>query len=269
MAASREPSFRTPLFFLLRSPTVAMGFSIHALRASCESARQHVAFYEVEVAATEKAEASTAIKWKCAFCEGTWTWSSWVRIRAHLSGVGSMALSGGSSACPHVTDAVALGFKEQIGESIRQKQLTVVRKRSAAAVDGANGGSRGPAPPQPESKQQRSLVAAFATTRRELVDEKVANFFFGCKVSFQCADSVLFSEMVEALKRAPGNYKPPHRHRLSGDLLEKAETRIEAAKVGPFAALEVFGGAMAMDSASVHGEPISNYVMKIAIFTTK
>jgi hypothetical protein len=91
-----------------------MVFSIFALRASCEPARQHVAFFEVEVAATEKSEASTAIKWKCGFCENTWAWSSWARIRAHLSGVASMALGVGSSPCPHVTDAVALGFKAQI-----------------------------------------------------------------------------------------------------------------------------------------------------------
>jgi hypothetical protein len=87
-----------------------MVFSIHSLRASCDPARQHVAFFEEEVAATETTKAGTVIKWKCGFCEGTWSWSSWIRLRTHLSAVASIALSGGSSACHHVTDAVARGF---------------------------------------------------------------------------------------------------------------------------------------------------------------
>jgi hypothetical protein len=240
-----------------------MVFSIHSLRASCDPARQHVAFFEEEVAATEKTKACTVIKWKCGFCEGTWSWSSWIRLRTHLSGVASIALSGGSSACPHVTDAVARGFKEQHAESVRQKHQKITLKRGAAAVNGANGGPRGPAPPQPD-RRQKSIEAAFSTSGRELVDEKIANFFYGCKVSFMSADSVLFGEMVEALKTAPANYKAPYRQRFSYDLLEKTEKRIEAAKVGPFEALEVYGAAMAMDSATVNGEPISNYVLKVA-----
>ena len=35
--------------------------------------------------------------------------------------------------------------------------------------------------------------------------------------------------MVEAYKVAPPSYKPPYRQRLSGDLLDKVESRIEAA----------------------------------------
>ena len=42
------------------------------------------------------------------------------------------------------------------------------------------------------------------------------------------------------------------------------ETRINAFKIPHFGATRIVGSAVAMDGATVHGEPIANFVLKIA-----
>jgi hypothetical protein len=97
----------------------------------------------------------------------------------------------------------------------------------------------------------------------DAVDEKVANFFYANNVSFLSVDSKSFVELVDALKSAPLAYKKPDRKALSGKLLDSTEKRINAAKYEHLGSIEKYGAALATDGATVHGEPLSNYVIKI------
>ena len=50
----------------------------------------HVRGYICTVPATETKAEHTAIKIECLLCKRSFAWSSWVRVRGHLSGDGTM-----------------------------------------------------------------------------------------------------------------------------------------------------------------------------------
>lgn len=62
----------------------------------------------------------------------------------------------------------------------------------------------------------------------ENLDSLLAEFFFGCNIPFQVVDSKFFKKFVNALRPA---YSPPHRHLLSGKLLDKTHEKIEKRNV--------------------------------------
>jgi len=113
-------------------------------------------------------------------------------------------------------------------------------------------------------KRQKPIQSAFETQGESAVSEAVANFFFGCDIPFAVADSVFFRRMVDALKVASVAYKPPHRMALSDKYVDIVETRVNAAKVPHYDAMRIVGATAAMDGATVHGEPIANFVLKVA-----
>lgn len=56
------------------------------------------------------------------------------------------------------------------------------------------------------------------------LDLLLAEFFYGCNISFAVVDSIYFKRLIKALRPA---YNPPHRHLLSGKLLDKVHEKIE------------------------------------------
>ena len=231
---------------------------LNTISTSADPAAQYIECFIEEIPATSSRAAHSVIKIKCTICQGIKTWSSWNRIRAHLTGDDTMALANGTTRCTDVTDEVAHQFKtivREAGELSRRRSAT---RRSEAAVDAASATAARPA----SSKQQRTLENAFAVQSRESIDEKVAACFYANDISFAITSSTTFKRMIEALKSAPAPYVAPKRHRFTADLLEKAETRTAALKVPAFEKMKVFGAVICVDAATVHGEPLVNCVTK-------
>lgn len=57
----------------------------------------------------------------------------------------------------------------------------------------------------------------------EKLDALTAEFFYGCNIPFNVADSMYFKNYIKALRPA---YKPPQRLQLAGKLLDKAHENI-------------------------------------------
>ena len=83
----------------------------------------------------------------------------------------------------------------------------------------------GPVPP-PKMRQTdlNSHLVVTSVFTKEDIDETVAEFIFGCNLSFQVVESPLFKKMVGTLH--PG-YKPPTRA-LSAKLLDKVHHKHQA-----------------------------------------
>ena len=131
---------------------------LNTISTSADPAAQYIECFIEEIPATSSRAAHSVIKIKCTICQGIKTWSSWNRIRAHLTGDDTMALANGTTRCTDVTDEVAHQFKtivREAGELSRRRSAT---RRSEAAVDAASATAARPA----SSKQQRTLENAFA-----------------------------------------------------------------------------------------------------------
>ena len=75
------------------SPDIGSFFKLPG--ADNEPAAAHIFAYTVNVEATDKKPAHMATKYKCLICNKDFVFSSWVRVRGHLSGDGPMALRKG------------------------------------------------------------------------------------------------------------------------------------------------------------------------------
>ena len=75
--------------------------------SSSDPAAQFIFAWKETVPAADSAPAREVIKFRCLFCEKVYTWTSWVRVRGHLSGDPIMALSSGTTKCDEVTGPVA------------------------------------------------------------------------------------------------------------------------------------------------------------------
>ena len=126
---------------------------LNTISTSADPAAQYIECFIEEIPATSSRAAHSVIKIKCTLCQGTKTWSSWNRIRAHLTGDGTMALANGTTRCTAVTDEVAHQFKTIVREAAELSRRRSAIRRSEAAVDAAGATAARPA----TSKQQRTL----------------------------------------------------------------------------------------------------------------
>ena len=171
-------------------------------------------------------------------------------------------MAGSTQACTAVPGEVSSIFKARILEKHKQRELRrqeVVAQAAAsrALSDAARGQQR-------KATVQRSMFDHVESTTRQDCDEKIAAFFYRCDLPFAAVDSAAFKDLVATLKTAPSGYKPPDRKRLSGDLLDSAEKKITIAKNQELEKARVYGAAIAGDGATVHGEPLANYVAAVA-----
>lgn len=76
------------------------------------------------------------------------------------------------------------------------------------------------------SKQTTMNEFTIRTTKpqNEVLDRKLASFFYACNIPFNIVENKEFIDMVQALR--PG-YKPPNRKQLGGKLLNEAANDIE------------------------------------------
>ena len=137
---------------------------------------------------------------KYLFCDNVSPWSSWVRVRGHLSGDGSLALAVGTVSCTQVPQGVARTFEDMIVASLEQKRQRAAEARGRAVdatVGFSSGGGGGGGATM---KWQKSIEAAFDTSHRAEMDEAIASFFFGCDIPFQVVGSPLFKKMIDVAK---------------------------------------------------------------------
>jgi hypothetical protein len=67
------------------------------------------------------------------------------------------------------------------------------------------------------------------TLQASLVDEAIARLVYAQNLSFSLPSSPQFKQLLEVLRHAPTTYKPPHRNRFSGDLLDTTVRQLRAA----------------------------------------
>ena len=112
---------------------------LSTISTSADPAAQYIECFIEEIPATSSRAAHSVIKIKCTLCQGTKTWSSWNRIRAHLTGDETMALANGTTRCTAVTDEVAHQFKTIVREAAELPRRRSAIRRSEAAVDPLRG----------------------------------------------------------------------------------------------------------------------------------
>ena len=232
---------------------------LRMLNTSSDPAAAFTECLIVSVVATDSKPAHEVLKIKCTLCGVLKTWSSWKRHRGHLTGDDVLALGAGSTKCMNVPADIAEKFKKIMQDAIEATRTRVVVKRTEAAVNQAAASAALPS----ASKQQRSLESSFHTQSQDIVDQAVANCFYANDMSFTISTSVTFKRMIESVKLAAASYRPPDRHRFTDDLLTTTENRLVVFKAGALQMMTIFGCAVAVDAATVHGEPLVNCVTKM------
>jgi hypothetical protein len=149
-------------------------------------------------------------------------------------------MAAGTVKCTKVPEEVSSIFKTRIvekrkHEEIRRQEVAAHAAASRALSDAARG---------QKQKTQRGLFDHAGSSTRQDCDEKIAAFFYRCDLPFAAVDSAAFKDLVVALKTAPPGYKPPDRHRLSGDLLESAEKKINIVKNKELEKARFYGAAV-------------------------
>ena len=163
---------------------------------------------------------SPSVKCKnCAkeFCGGA------SRIQDHITGMGNIG------ACTCETDTF-LDFKQRLVEKEGCDAGNKRQKANEASVEAA-------ADEKPDVKPdikplvklaQQGIRSSLNSASSEDVDGAVAEFVYGCNIPPAVVSHPLFKKLVVVMKTAPATYKPPHRHRLTGDLLDSTTLRLKA-----------------------------------------
>ena len=149
---------------------------------------------------------------QCNFCGKVASWTA-TRIKEHIMGIHH------SKACTGQSDDF-LEMKELMSGKLSEAAHAKASKAMKESVATASMG-------QPTMKQTM-MRSALTRQQREIVDIKVAEFFYAENISFRVVESPHFAELVNALRAAPDGYKPPGRRRLGGELLDSECARLRA-----------------------------------------
>ena len=138
--------------------------TLMSLKSSTDIALQYIVLWETKALSTQGTTSSqTSIKWRCLYCseegDSGFSWSSWHRVRGHLSSDVSMATAVGTTACAHIDAAAADKFKAVIREAAAKAAQKASLKRARANVDNT---APPPAPPAPLARRQVGIAAAFS-----------------------------------------------------------------------------------------------------------
>lgn len=75
---------------------------------------------------------------------------------------------------------------------------------------------------------QRNVASMLNAVSSETMDDKIADFIYGCALPFNIVESPQFKDLLKAAQGAPTSYKLPVRHRFAGDILERSVKRLKA-----------------------------------------
>jgi hypothetical protein len=70
----------------------------------------------------------------------------------------------------------------------------------------------------------RDMVVITILSQKEILEEKVAKFFYGCNIPFNVVEHPLFKDLVQSLR--PG-FTPPTRKKLGDQLLNKVHSNLQ------------------------------------------
>lgn len=141
------------------------------------------------------------------------------RVASHLLGLGASKKCDMSKATPEFEAKL-----QKVIEYVEVFENKKARKQAVAKVNASTGHSAVFTPMVAVGSKQ-GRIQLDPTTSSE-VDSAIAEFFFGCNISANIAEHVLFKKMVHILKSAPASYKSPTRKRLYGKLLDDTTDRI-------------------------------------------
>ena len=163
--------------------------------------------------------------------------------------------------------ASAIAIREHAANSTAQAQGRDEHDAQPRSV-----GSHAPAASQPDAVTPHdfskpasgsSKISGYfkpSTSDRDDVDNAIAEAFIENGWSFLSVESKSFLKVVQAIQTGPKNYRPPHRRRLSGKLLDTAYDNAEANREEGIAKAVRTGGVLVSDGATVRKKPMINYL---------
>lgn len=95
-----------------------------------------------------------------------------------------------------------------------------------------------------------------------LADQKIANYIYVTKQSFNSCDSLAYQEMVAAVLGAGVGYVPPTRQVIAGRLLDERFSIVQAADEArlDFFSKRGHGVTITSDASTIHKRPLTNYI---------
>lgn len=113
-------------------------------------------------------------------------------------------------------------------------------------------------------RQKGSIDQCFQSSATILADQKVADYIYISRQSFNSCDSTAYKEAFSAVARAGPGYVPPTRGVVEGRLLDERYAVIKASDAKRFTRHSERGEGMTLtsDGCTIHKLPLTNYIAK-------
>ena len=128
-------------------------------------------------------------------------------------------------------------------------------RRSSGSIGSAGGGGASRLSYTP------SATSAFSSQTSSALTMAIADFIHAEGLSFQLSESPRLALILKLAKSASTGYKPPHRHAVSGSLLDLNYTQVKSktmSRLGTDA--DVYGVSLFSDGATVKHVPLLNFL---------
>ena len=138
--------------------------------------------------------------------------------------------------------------------------LSASARRSSGSIGSAGGGAASRLPYTP------SATSAFSSQTSSALTMAVADFIHAEGLPFRLSESPRLALIIKLAKSAPIAYKPPHRHAVSGSLLDLNYTQAKSktmSRLGKDA--DVYGASLFSDGATAKHVPLLNYLGASAV----
>ena len=114
-------------------------------------------------------------------------------------------------------------------------------------------------------KKQATLYDFVNPARSHDADVAIADFFYRCSIPFDCAETLAYQKLVEAIKAAPSSYVPPKEKRIRTTLLDQKYEEVLTCRTAAFDEVLRKGYALALttDGATISKRPVSNVLVAV------
>ena len=141
--------------------------TLMSIRPSTDMAFSSIVVWEKAAHSVEGTTSKhTIIKWRYVYCSQDGdighSWSSWVRVRVHLSSDAAMALAVDTAPCAHVDAAAADKFKAAIREATAKAAHKASLKRARGNADDPTPPPAPSTPSAPPARKKSGIAAAFS-----------------------------------------------------------------------------------------------------------
>ncbi|KAL1527820.1 hypothetical protein AB1Y20_009203 [Prymnesium parvum] len=179
--------------------------------------------------------------------------------------------------CTNTTEAF-LEIKQKIldvarSESAHKRQKTVEDQvdmasmcEDSAVFETTNGVGKSRTLKKGATLSQQSIMASVNSSNSVLIDNAIADLFYGTNIPAEVVEHPLFKRVVEVMKTAPASYKPPTSARLLDDLLISSTQRHRAAEAPMREAFLKEGGTVMSDGWD---DIQSNHLVNLLIGTSR